>query len=96
MKRNLGFGIIKNTIRVEIIDISRKRHSLTLYLLVSSADKFCKQFGPRLGPTTCRAWSGSKLFDALMVFLKEVFEQVDYEKSADDKKTWTTTKDAKS
>ena len=35
----------------------------TLYLLVSSADNFCKQFGPRSVPTKCRAWSGSNLFD---------------------------------
>ena len=25
----------------------------TLYLLVLSADKLCKQFGPRPGPTKC-------------------------------------------
>ena len=29
--------------------------SLTYYHLVSSADYFCKQFGPRSGPTECRA-----------------------------------------
>ena len=28
---------------------------LTLYLLVSPADNLCKQFGPRSGPTFCRA-----------------------------------------
>ena len=28
---------------------------LTLYLLVSSGDNFCKQFGFRSGPTKCRA-----------------------------------------
>ena len=44
---------------------------LTLYLLLSSADNFCKQFGPR---------SGSKLFDTPMVFLKEFFKKVDFEK----------------
>ena len=37
--------------------------SLILYLLVSSVDNLCKQFGSRSGPTKCRAWSGSKLFD---------------------------------
>ena len=47
-----------------------------LYLLVSSADIFCKQFGTRSGPTSCRACSGSKLFDTLMVFLKESFERL--------------------
>ena len=53
---------------------------LTLYLLVSSADNLCKQLGSRSGPTFGRAWSGSKLFDILMVFLKEFFETTDYEK----------------
>ena len=52
---------------------------LTLCLLVSSADNLCKQFGPRSGPTKCRAWSGSKLFDTLTVYLKEFFEKVDFE-----------------
>ena len=28
----------------------------------------------------CRAWSESKLFDTMMVFLKEFFEKVDFEK----------------
>ena len=53
----------------------------TLCLLVSSVDNLCKQFGPRSGLTTCRAWSGFKLFDTLMVFLKEFFENVDFEKN---------------
>ena len=38
-------------------------------LFVSSADNICKQFGIRPGRTKCRAWSGSKMFDTLMVFL---------------------------
>ena len=37
-----------------------------------STDNFCKQFGPRSG----LAESGSKLFDTLIVFLKELFEKV--------------------
>ena len=36
---------------------------LTLYQLMWSTDNLCKQFGPRLGPTKCWAWSGSKLLD---------------------------------
>ena len=40
--------------------------TLTHCLLVSSADNLCKQFGPRSSPTKHGAWSGSKLFDALM------------------------------
>ena len=43
--------------------------------LVPSADNLCKQFETRSGPTKCRAWSGSKLFDTLMVFLKEFFKK---------------------
>ena len=35
----------------------------TLYLLVPSADIFCKQSGTRSGLTKCQAWSGFKLFD---------------------------------
>ena len=56
-------------------------HSLTLCQLVSCDDNLCKQFGPRSGLTWCRAWSGSELFDSLMVFLKEFFEKVDFEKN---------------
>ena len=54
---------------------------LTLCLLVSSADILCKQFGPRPGPTECRTWSGYRLFHTLMVFLKEFFEKVDFNKN---------------
>ena len=54
---------------------------LTLYLLMSSADNFCKQFGPSTGPTECRARSGSKLFDTLIKFLKKYFEKSDFEKN---------------
>ena len=46
-----------------------------------SADKFCKQFGPRSGPTKCRALSESNLFDSLMVFLKEFSQKIDFEKT---------------
>ena len=52
----------------------------TLCLLVSSADNFYLQFGPSSGATKCLAWSKSKLFDTLIVFLKEFFEKVDFEK----------------
>ena len=37
--------------------------SLTLCLIVLSADNLCKQFGPRSVPTKRLAGSGSKLFD---------------------------------
>ena len=57
-----------------------KAYILMLSLLVASVDNLCKQFWLRSGPTKCLAWSGSKLFDTLMVFLKEFFEKVDFEK----------------
>ena len=57
---------------------------------MSSADNLSKQFGPRSGPTKRRTWSGSKLFDLLIIFLIEYFEKVDFEKNQQ-----TTKKDAK-
>ena len=52
-----------------------------LCLPVSSADNLGKQFGPRSGPTIHRARSGSKLFDILIVFLKEFFWKINFEKN---------------
>ena len=34
----------------------------------------------QIRPDKHQAWSGSKLFDTLMVFLKEFFKKVDFEK----------------
>ena len=58
-----------------------EKNCLTLCLPVSSADNLGEQFGPRSGLTNRRACSGSKLFDILMVFLKEFFQKVNYEKN---------------
>ena len=44
-------------------------------LLISSADKICKQFRHRSGWTICQAWSRSVLFDWL-VYLKYFFEKL--------------------
>ena len=55
--------------------------SLTLYLLLSSADNLCKQFVSRSGPTKPRAWYGSNLFDTQIVFLKEFFKKIDFKKN---------------
>ena len=38
-----------------------------------SNNVLCKWFGPRSGPAKCWAWSRSKLFSILMVFLKDFF-----------------------
>ena len=46
-----------------------------------SADNLCKQFGSRSGLTEGGSRYGFKLFDTLMVFLKEFFEKVNFEKS---------------
>ena len=45
--------------------------------LVPSAYNLCKQFEP----TKCRAWSVSNLFDTVVVFLKEFFEKVYFQKN---------------
>ena len=41
---------------------------------------FCKQFGPRSGPTESQAWSWPKLSDILILFQKEFFEKVNFER----------------
>ena len=58
-----------------------KRVVFTLYLLVLSANIFCKQFGTRSDPTKRQACSGSKLFDPQILFLKEFFKKVEFEKN---------------
>ena len=54
----------------KIWKLSTHLFTLTLCLLVLSADNLFKRIGPRSGPTKCPAWSGSKLFDIMIVFLK--------------------------
>ena len=48
---------------------------------LSAADNLCKQPGPRSGWTKL---SGSNLFAILMVFLKDFFEKVSFEKKTAD------------
>ena len=68
---------------------------------MSSADNFYKQFRPRSGPTKCRAWSGSKLFESKLfdthwwLVLKDLFfrKRWFWKKSANDK-TWKITQHA--
>ena len=69
----LFFRSIVMSITLIALSVSLK---LTICLLVSIADNFCKQFGPRSGPTFCWDWSGSKLFDTEGIpknFLKKWF-----------------------
>ena len=49
-------------IQIIFSNIWKKAPFKTLYLPVSSADNFCKQFVSRSGSTKCQAWSGSILF----------------------------------
>ena len=51
-----------------------------------SDDNLYKQSGLRSGQTKCRAWSGSKLFDTLMIFLKDFSKNVSLKKSQTTKK----------
>ena len=54
----------------------------TLSLLVGlllSTDNLCKQFGRRSGPKEQQSLSGSKLFDRLIVFLKDFLVKVSIE-----------------
>ena len=60
---------------------------LTLYLLKSQNVNIWRKFGHRSGPTRRRIWSSSKLFETLMVFLKEFFEKVGFEKNQHTTKT---------
>ena len=52
-----------------------KKEIYSFYLLVLSADNFCKHFRPRSGLMEGQAWSVSKLFDTLVIFLKEFFQK---------------------
>ena len=55
---------------------------------MSSADNLCKQFAPRSGPTEVGLDLDPNCLDTLVVFLKEFFEKVNYEKKfADDNKS---------
>ena len=72
----------------------------TLYLLVLSADNFCKQFGPRLDLTCTenQAWSGFKYdwqSDGQYSW-KRYLKLLIWKTSADDKKSWKISQHAKS
>ena len=67
-------------------DFTYMQWVVTVSLLVSSADKLCKQFGSRSGLTKRQTWVGSKMFDTLMSFLNSVFQRSDFKK-ADIKKS---------
>ena len=65
---------------------------LILYLLVSSADYFCKQFGPRSGPTKRRAWVLSGLIWSQTVWHSDGIHEIIFRKSWFWKQNQQTTK----
>ena len=62
-----NLSVITNLLLARKNHFHYDEHGLTIRLLVLPGNNFCKQFGSRSGPTKSRAWSGSKLFDTLMV-----------------------------
>ena len=83
--------------RIEkMLTMTKSISTNTLYLTVLSADSLCKQFRPIYCLTTCCAWSGSKQFDILMVFLNKKLKWILKKKSADDRKKSKLSKHAKS
>ena len=66
--------------------------TLTIYLIVFSADNLGKQFGPSSGATKSRARSGSKLFDSLIVFLLNFSKKLILKKISRSQKAYKITK----
>ena len=62
-------------IYILLILINLKATLSLLWQLLLSAVNLCKQFEPKSGLTKCQFWSGSNLFDTLIVFLKEFIEK---------------------
>ena len=70
-------------IRTTLLSLVGKELSLSLpATTLSSAYNLCKQFGSRSGSTEFWSGSGSNPSDTLIVFLKEYFEKVNFEKKA--------------
>ena len=67
--------------------------NFTLPSSVDCSQTFSKQIGPK---SKWRAWSESNLFDTQMVFLKEFFEKVDFEKNQQTTKKHEISQGAKS
>ena len=69
---------------------------LALCLRVLSTDTRGKLFEPWSSPANSWAWSVSILFDILMVFMKEFFQKVNFEKNSRPQKAWKITQYAMS
>ena len=68
-------------IRTTLLPLVGKELTLSVAAgTLSSADNLYKQFGSRSGSTELRSRSGSNPSDTLIVFLKECFEKVNFEK----------------
>ena len=80
----LAYLIPTKTVGHVLNSIYKRKFSLNSFFLLVWSDNLSKKFGPRSGPTKCRAWYGSKLFDTLMIFLKEFQEKSSWRQ----KKSW--------
>ena len=79
--KSIHFLVICSQLSIFLGDLLQLIPLETLFLLAAILSKAnCKQFGPRSGQT-CQSWSGSKPFDTLIVFQKEFFEKVSFDKS---------------
>ena len=71
-KKKVADKILPQRVCIEII---------YTFLTSGNFDTLSKQIGLGSGPTKHPAWSGSKLFDTLMVLLKDFFLSIYFEKS---------------
>ena len=90
---DLGLHCLPRSHRISLLVL----YELTLHLLVLSADNQCKQYWIQISPTEFLASSGSKVFDNLMVFLKEIVKKVYFEKKKISRrqKSWKISQHAK-
>ena len=74
-------------LKPHVTEQNKYNYTLTLCLLVSSADNLCKKFGPRSGLTYRQAWSGSKRLTLWLYSWNDFSKKLILEKkSADAKK----------
>ena len=70
----LRFVIVVFPDHTHLLFLQQKRKQTPSVMIVISSCVFLK-FAPRLGPTESRVWSEFKLFDTLMVLLKDFFSK---------------------
>ena len=86
IEMNLDIDRIIGYILLQTINSVWVRIMLNIFSLklASAVDKVYQRksfsIGPRSGTTKHQAWSGSKLLDTQLIFLKDVFRKTDFEK----------------